>query len=75
MLTSDDVNIKSHAPVSYCVTLGLSGSPGAGKSTMIETLGMNLTDRGHKVAVLTVDPSSVSSGGKYRCFYQTILEE
>ncbi|XP_027207234.1 methylmalonic aciduria type A homolog, mitochondrial isoform X1 [Penaeus vannamei] len=43
--------------------LGLSGPPGAGKSTFIETLGKFLTARGHKVAVLAVDPSSVTTGG------------
>ena len=36
---------------------------GAGKSTFIEALGMSLVDRGHKVAVLAVDPSSSSQGG------------
>ena len=38
-------------------TLGLSGPPGAGKSTFIESLGLHLTAAGHKVAVLAVDPS------------------
>ena len=46
------------------VITGLSGAPGAGKSTLIEALGMMLIKEGHKVAVLAVDPSSVSSGGK-----------
>jgi LAO/AO transport system kinase len=43
--------------------LGLSGTPGAGKSTLIEALGMMLTARGMRVAVLAVDPSSARSGG------------
>lgn len=43
--------------------LGLSGVPGVGKSTFIETLGLYLIDRGHRVAVLAVDPSSSVSGG------------
>jgi LAO/AO transport system kinase len=43
--------------------LGISGVPGVGKSTFIEALGMFLLDRGHKVAVLAVDPSSGVSGG------------
>jgi LAO/AO transport system kinase len=43
--------------------LGISGVPGVGKSTFIETLGLYLIDRGHRVAVLTVDPSSTVSGG------------
>ena len=43
--------------------LGISGVPGVGKSTFIETLGIFLLARGHKVAVLAVDPSSGVSGG------------
>ena len=43
--------------------LGISGVPGVGKSTFIETLGMYLIDQGHRVAVLTIDPSSTVSGG------------
>ena len=43
--------------------LGLSGVPGVGKSTFIEALGLYLIERGHRVAVLTIDPSSTVSGG------------
>ena len=43
--------------------VGLSGAPGVGKSTFIESLGMLLADRGRRIAVLAVDPSSVVSGG------------
>jgi LAO/AO transport system kinase len=43
--------------------LGISGVPGVGKSTFIEALGMYLIARGHRVAVLAVDPSSGVSGG------------
>ncbi|XP_052796687.1 methylmalonic aciduria type A protein, mitochondrial-like [Mya arenaria] len=43
--------------------IGLSGPPGAGKSTFIEAFGKFLTGRGHKVAVLAVDPSSSQTGG------------
>ncbi|AOS79378.1 ATPase/protein kinase [Hydrogenophaga sp. PBC] len=43
--------------------LGLSGVPGVGKSTFIEALGLHLIEQGHRVAVLTVDPSSTVSGG------------
>jgi LAO/AO transport system kinase len=43
--------------------LGISGSPGVGKSTFIEQLGLFLISRNHKVAVLAVDPSSPTSGG------------
>jgi LAO/AO transport system kinase len=45
------------------VRIGLSGTPGAGKSTFIEAFGTFLTKAGHKVAVLAVDPSSRRSGG------------
>jgi LAO/AO transport system kinase len=43
--------------------VGLSGVPGAGKSTLLENLGMRLIDRGLRVAVLAIDPTSLSSGG------------
>ena len=43
--------------------LGISGVPGVGKSTFIETLGLALIDQGHRVAVLAIDPSSTVSGG------------
>lgn len=43
--------------------IGLSGTPGVGKSTFIESFGMMLTARGMRVAVLAVDPSSARSGG------------
>ena len=45
------------------VRVGISGAPGAGKSTFIEALGMQLVDGGHRVAVLAVDPSSTRTGG------------
>ncbi|CAF2800393.1 unnamed protein product [Rotaria sp. Silwood2] len=48
-------------PISF--RIGLSGSPGAGKSTFINVFGRFLVHQGHKVAVLTVDPSSSTSGG------------
>jgi len=43
--------------------IGITGVPGAGKSTLIESLGMLLIKQGHKVAVLTVDPSSTVTKG------------
>ena len=43
--------------------LGISGVPGVGKSTFIEILGLYLIKQGHRVAVLTIDPSSTVSGG------------
>jgi LAO/AO transport system kinase len=47
----------------YAIRVGITGSPGVGKSTTIDALGMFLIDQGHKVAVLAVDPSSARSGG------------
>jgi LAO/AO transport system kinase len=43
--------------------VGITGAPGVGKSTSIDALGSYLTERGHKVAVLAVDPSSNRTGG------------
>eukprot|EP00742_Colponemidia_sp_Colp-10_P007095 GILJ01007618.1.p1 GENE.GILJ01007618.1~~GILJ01007618.1.p1 ORF type:complete len:373 (+),score=52.63 GILJ01007618.1:158-1276(+) len=45
------------------IRIGIAGPPGAGKSTLIETLGLHVVRSGHKVAVLAIDPSSVRSGG------------
>src|SRR5258708_2864359 len=45
------------------IRAGITGSPGVGKSTTIDVLGMFLIERGHKVAVLAVDPSSARTGG------------
>lgn len=43
--------------------LGLSGTPGVGKSTFVESFGQEVVKRGHKLAVLAIDPSSSLSGG------------
>jgi LAO/AO transport system kinase len=43
--------------------VGITGAPGVGKSMTIDTLGTLLTSKGHKVAVLAVDPSSTRTGG------------
>jgi LAO/AO transport system kinase len=43
--------------------VGITGTPGAGKSTFVEELGTRLTKDGHKVAVLAIDPTSRRSGG------------
>ena len=43
--------------------VGISGAPGAGKSTLIDQLGLNLVAKGKRVAVLAVDPTSTRSGG------------
>ncbi|GLZ30277.1 ATPase/protein kinase [Lentzea sp. NBRC 105346] len=45
------------------IRVGITGVPGVGKSTFIDALGMMLTEQGHRVAVLAVDPSSTRSGG------------
>jgi LAO/AO transport system kinase len=54
-------NLLPHTGRSF--RLGISGVPGVGKSTFIEVLGLYLIERGHRVAVLTIDPSSSVSGG------------
>jgi LAO/AO transport system kinase len=45
------------------VRVGITGLPGVGKSTTIDTLGTHLVEQGHRIAVLTVDPSSSRTGG------------
>ncbi len=45
------------------IRIGITGVPGVGKSTFIETFGLHLIEQGHKVAVLAIDPSSKKSGG------------
>ncbi|MGB5653542.1 MAG: methylmalonyl Co-A mutase-associated GTPase MeaB, partial [Robiginitalea sp.] len=45
------------------IRVGITGVPGAGKSTFIETLGLYLVGKGHRVAILAVDPSSSLSKG------------
>ena len=45
------------------IRVGITGSPGVGKSTTIDALGTFLIEHGHKVAVLAVDPSSARTGG------------
>lgn len=53
--------LRSHTGTA--VRVGITGVPGAGKSTLIDALGVRLIDAGHKVAVLAVDPSSSRTGG------------
>ena len=45
------------------IRVAVTGPPGAGKSTLIDKLGLYLVDKGNKVAVLAIDPSSTKSGG------------
>ena len=59
-----DVLLDALLPATgQALRLGISGVPGVGKSTFIEVLGLYLIALGHRVAVLTVDPSSTVSGG------------
>src|SRR5262245_12102730 len=51
------------AQIGKAVRVGITGVPGVGKSLTIDTLGTYLTAKGHKVAVLAVDPSSTRTGG------------
>jgi len=55
------VELLPHAGEAHRV--GITGVPGAGKSTFIDALGTSLTESGHRVAVLAVDPSSTRTGG------------
>lgn len=45
------------------IRIGISGAPGVGKSTFIETFGLHVIEQGHRLAVLAVDPSSARGGG------------
>jgi LAO/AO transport system kinase len=60
---ADDLLTQLLPHTGNSLRIGLSGVPGVGKSTLIETLGLWLIERGHKVAVLAIDPSSSVSGG------------
>ncbi len=60
---AQDLLLKVTPHTGKSVRVGISGVPGAGKSTFIDTLGTNLTAAGHKVAVLAVDPTSARTGG------------
>ena len=59
-LLAADPGSGVHSPA---VRVGISGVPGVGKSTFIESLGTRLTAAGHRVGVLAVDPSSIRTGG------------
>ncbi|NTV91828.1 MAG: methylmalonyl Co-A mutase-associated GTPase MeaB [Chlorobiaceae bacterium] len=61
---------KAHEILDRClekkspsIRIGITGSPGAGKSTFIETLGLEIIKSGHRLAVLAIDPSSMQSKG------------
>jgi len=62
----DHVNralVQNDHPTPFGWSMAVTGPPGAGKSTLIDLLGCQALDRGHRVAVLAVDPSSAKSGG------------
>ena len=57
-------HLAAHAPHAADVhRVGVTGPPGAGKSSLIDALGVSLCEQGHRLAVLAVDPSSAISGG------------
>ena len=62
-LQADDLLTALLPHTGQSFRLGISGVPGVGKSTFIEVLGLFLIAQGHRVAVLTIDPSSTVSGG------------
>ena len=62
-LIAQDVIEKCLPYAGNSIRLGITGVPGAGKSTFIEALGMHLINNGHKLAVLAIDPSSERSKG------------
>jgi LAO/AO transport system kinase len=54
---------RAAAVAAAAIRVGITGVPGAGKSTLVDALGCWLADQGHRVAVLAVDPSSTRTGG------------
>jgi LAO/AO transport system kinase len=62
-LQADQLLTELQPRTGQAMRVGISGVPGVGKSTFIETLGLSLIERGHRVAVLAIDPSSSISGG------------
>ncbi len=60
---ADELLQQLHAKTGKAHRIGVTGLPGVGKSTFIDQFGVNLTAAGHRVAVLTVDPSSRRTGG------------
>jgi LAO/AO transport system kinase len=60
---AEDLLARLAGPGREALRIGLSGTPGVGKSSFIEAFGMMLTGQGLRVAVLAVDPSSARTGG------------
>ena len=58
-----DVLVSKLPKNNKTIRIGVSGVPGVGKSTFIESLGLSVIKKGHKVAVLAIDPSSQKTGG------------
>lgn len=68
--TREDHNLESEALLEAvlpmtggAIRLGVTGSPGVGKSTFIDNFGARLVESGHRLAILAVDPSSTGAGG------------
>lgn len=61
--TAQDLLTRLLPKTGNSIRIGITGVPGAGKSTLIESLGCQLCEKGHRVAVLAVDPSSSVTGG------------
>jgi LAO/AO transport system kinase len=61
--TAEDLLERLLPHTGKAIRVGISGVPGAGKSTLIDQLGVNLLAQGRKVAVMAVDPTSSRSGG------------
>jgi LAO/AO transport system kinase len=59
----EQISARAHLTSSKTLRIGISGTPGVGKSTFIERFGLSLIEQGARVAVLAVDPSSSLSGG------------
>lgn len=57
------LDLLAERSASSTIRIGLTGTPGVGKSTLIESLGMHLLGLGHRVAVLAVDPTSSRNRG------------
>ncbi len=68
--TREDHRILAREVIKLCMSstgnafrIGITGAPGVGKSTFIDTLGMHMIEAGKQVAVLAIDPSSAKTGG------------
>lgn len=62
-MENSEISEQKRPGKSFSIRIGITGVPGAGKSTFIDALGKHLTGMGHKVAVLAIDPSSTRSKG------------